>query len=583
MGSDDVNGGKGAVSSVGKTIVPSAGGRRPPAAAAEPMIGQILDNRYRIVDKLGEGGMGEVYACEHIGLKKMRAVKLLRPEIVSNEEAVRRFHQEAQSASSIGHRNIIEIVDIGELGDGRVYMCMEFLEGKPLSELIKTPIDVARALNILIQTCHGLAAAHRQQIIHRDMKPENIFVTFRDGSDVPKILDFGIAKVSGNDGQNNLTRTGAIFGTPYYMAPEQALGQTVDHRADIYSLGVIMYEVFCGAVPFQADSFMAILTQHITSEPMAPEEMAAKHGRSVPAEVVTIINRCMSKAPEDRYPTMDDLTDALVGAYRAGAGSGMSAYYDAQFGYQSGATAPAHGMVPASDAVPPPGQGAAAAASSTGDLVAAAPSRRRGMLLGVAVVLVIAASGAGAYVALRPAGAAQNEPADPPMAAAQPQVPVADVPAPVDAPAAPSGRADTDRVQTPPDAPAAPRGRADTSRVRTPPAAPPEATEPPPVVKQTVLVNSKPQRAEVVVDGQVIGVTPLNVEVVAGQPLKLTLVRDGFADASLVLDGARTKVTQTLKRERRRSGRGGASDRGGRGNRQGLEDGLLGDDSDQLE
>ena len=227
--------------------------------------------------KLGEGGMGEVYAAEHVHIDKRFAIKLLRPEIVSNQEAVTRFQQEARSSSSIRHHNIIAIEDFGKLSDGRIYMCMELLDGAALNDLILQPQPVERLLNILIQTGHGLAAAHAKDIVHRDMKPENIFVTFGPNhEDVPKILDFGIAKVAGNDGQNNLTRTGTIFGTPFYMAPEQALGNPVDARTDIYAMGVIMYEVFAGSLPFQGESFMGILTQHITTEPEPVAQRAAK-------------------------------------------------------------------------------------------------------------------------------------------------------------------------------------------------------------------------------------------------------------------------------------------------------------------
>jgi serine/threonine protein kinase len=274
--------------------------------------------------------MGEVYAAEHVHIEKRFAIKLLRPEIVSNVEAVQRFRQEARSASSIGHRNIIAIEDFGQLPDGRIYMCMELLNGAALNDLIQTPITVDRLLNILIQTGHGLAAAHAKGIIHRDMKPENIFVTIGPSNeDIPKLLDFGIAKVAGNDGQNNLTRTGTIFGTPFYMAPEQALGNPVDARTDVYAMGVIMYEVFAGSLPFQGESFMGILTQHITTEPEPVAQRAAKAGRQLPMGVAEIITRCMQKNPAQRYGSMDELVNALIQIYRGIAGPGMSTYMEA--------------------------------------------------------------------------------------------------------------------------------------------------------------------------------------------------------------------------------------------------------------
>ncbi|HEX3474180.1 MAG TPA: serine/threonine-protein kinase [Kofleriaceae bacterium] len=301
-----------------------------PQVESPSLVGQILDGRYRIVRKLGEGGMGEVYAADHVHIEKKFAIKLLRPEIVSNAEAVTRFRQEARSSSSIGHRNIIAIEDFGQLSDGRIYMCMELLNGAALNDMITQPMGMDRLLNILIQTGHGLAAAHAKHIIHRDMKPENIFVTIGpNGEDVPKLLDFGIAKVSGNDGQNHLTRTGTIFGTPFYMAPEQALGNPVDARTDIYAVGVIMYECFSGTLPFQGDSFMGILTQHITMEPEPVAQRAAKAGRQLPPGLAETITRCMQKNPAQRFQTMDELVNALIQIYRGVVGPGMSTYMEA--------------------------------------------------------------------------------------------------------------------------------------------------------------------------------------------------------------------------------------------------------------
>ncbi|MDB4963685.1 MAG: serine/threonine protein kinase [Myxococcales bacterium] len=301
-----------------------------PQMESPSLVGEVLGGRYRLLKKLGEGGMGEVYAGEHIHIDKRFAIKLLRPEIVSNKEAVKRFYQEARSSSSIGHRNIIAIEDFGELPDGRLYMCMELLEGAALNDIILQAQPVDRLLNILIQTGHGLAAAHAKNIVHRDMKPENIYVTVGPSrEDVPKILDFGIAKVSGNEGQNNLTRTGTIFGTPFYMAPEQALGNPVDARTDIYAMGVIMYEVFSGSLPFQGESFMGILTQHITSEPEPVAQRAAKANRPLPPGLADIIMRCLQKNPAHRYGSMDELVNAMIAIYRGVAGAGMSTYMEA--------------------------------------------------------------------------------------------------------------------------------------------------------------------------------------------------------------------------------------------------------------
>ena len=293
-----------------------------PASKDSTQTGQIIGDRYKVLKKLGEGGMGEVFMAEHIHIEKRVALKLLRAEVLSNAEAVARFRQEARSASSIGHENIIAIDDFGTLADGRVYMAMEFLSGSALNDLLKNQelegeLPLARALDILIQTGKGLAAAHAKGITHRDMKPENVFVTQRDGRELVKILDFGIAKVSGGSAEvSALTQAGTIFGTPFYMAPEQALSSKMDHRVDVYALGVMCYETFTGSLPFQGETFMGILTQHITTPPIPPSVMAARKGRTVPPELEQVILTAMGKAPEERYQSMNDLVSALTEVYR---------------------------------------------------------------------------------------------------------------------------------------------------------------------------------------------------------------------------------------------------------------------------
>src|SRR5262245_52604961 len=180
-------------------------------------VGKVLADRYKVLRKLGEGGMGEVYEAQHVYIEKRFAIKLLRKEIMTNQEAVTRFYQEARAASAIGHENIVEIDDFGHLPDGRAYLAMEYLERQSLAEAAREPMRLERALEVTCQVCRGLAAAHAKGIIHRDMKPENVFLVREpSGREIAKILDFGIAKVSGADahGNPNLTRTGTVFGTP---------------------------------------------------------------------------------------------------------------------------------------------------------------------------------------------------------------------------------------------------------------------------------------------------------------------------------------------------------------------------------
>ena len=268
--------------------------------------GQMISDRYRVLKLLGEGGMGEVYLAEHTYLNKKVAIKLLRSEITSSNEAVQRFYQEAKSAARIKHESIIEIYDFGKLDDGTIYLAMEFLEGSPLADImLNGPMELSRAIDIVIQIADGLAAAHAEGIIHRDMKPENVFI-IRDrvGRERVKILDFGIAKMSSGEGEGHgLTKTGTIFGTPHYMSPEQAMGRQLDHRTDIYSLGVIMFKMFAGSVPFKAELFMGILTQHITTPPPAPTSLRP----DLPPPVEQVILKAMDKDPSRRYQSMSEL------------------------------------------------------------------------------------------------------------------------------------------------------------------------------------------------------------------------------------------------------------------------------------
>ena len=348
--------------------------------------------------------MGEVYAAEHVHIEKRFAIKLLLQGILSDPEAVTRFRQEARSSSSIGHRNIIAIEDFGQLSDGRIYMCMELLNGAALNDMLKQPIAVDRLLNILIQTGHGLAAAHAKNIVHRDMKPENIFVTIGpNGEDIPKILDFGIAKVTSSEGQNHLTRTGMIFGTPFYMAPEQALGNPVDQRTDIYAVGVIMYECFAGSLPFQGESFMGILTQHITTDPEPVAQRAARVGRALPGGLAEVITRCLQKNPAQRFSSMDELVNVLIQIYRSIVGPGMSTYMEAFPVLPSAAhpaqptPAPRTGPVIVPPTGPYPATGPAtgptgpiASASSSGVYGGApAPTSRVGLFVAIVVVLLV--------------------------------------------------------------------------------------------------------------------------------------------------------------------------------------------------
>jgi predicted Ser/Thr protein kinase len=283
----------------------------------DPLIGVVLSDRYRILRKIGEGGMGCVYQAEHALIEKKVALKVLFQDLTRRPDLVARFLQEAKSASRIGHENVIDISDFGQSPDGLVYIAMEYLDGQDLGKLLKTQkvLDWQRARPILMQITKALRAAHERGIIHRDMKPENVYLVQRDGRpDFVKVLDFGIAKVVNPDETDGprLTQTGMIFGTPEYMSPEQAQGSPPDHRVDVYAVGCIMYHLLTGAVPFMADNFMGILTKHLLEAPVPLRRRRPE--LDIPADVEAICLRALEKDRDKRFADMDAFYRALGAA-----------------------------------------------------------------------------------------------------------------------------------------------------------------------------------------------------------------------------------------------------------------------------
>ena len=284
---------------------------------AEQFLGQILGGRYLLKRIVGAGGFGAVFEGEDQRIKKRVAVKLLFADLLRDREAVTRFKLEAEAASQVGHRNIIDITDFDFTDEGVAYLVMEFLEGEDLAHIIRrsTTPDLPRMVRLCLQATRGLGAAHRKGIIHRDLKPGNLFVAAKEGeAEELKVVDFGISRASELDEAERLTKTGQILGTPYYMAPEQADGiREVDGRADIYSMGVILFEACTGRLPFIARTPIGLITKHASEPPPEPASLNA----AIPVLLQNIILKCLEKEPGNRFPEAGALEEALLYALGA--------------------------------------------------------------------------------------------------------------------------------------------------------------------------------------------------------------------------------------------------------------------------
>jgi serine/threonine protein kinase/HEAT repeat protein len=276
--------------------------------SAESLIGTTVGD-YKIIDIIGQGGMGTVYTAEHQQLHHLTACKVLRAEVANHPETVERFLQEARFISRIRHINLIDIFDIGELPDKRLYYVMEKLNGRTLTQAIRGgKLPFAAIVSITNQICAGLSAAHEAGLIHRDLKPDNLFLVERTGEEpLLKIMDFGVAKVmdlSGADGK--ITRTGYLIGTPQYMSPEQINGVAIDKRSDIYALGVILHEMCTGTAPFRGDTLGQMLIAHL--QQVLPTIDPKLRNEDVPAGIEWIIRKALAKDPNERYSSVEELS-----------------------------------------------------------------------------------------------------------------------------------------------------------------------------------------------------------------------------------------------------------------------------------
>ena len=296
-------------------------GPPPSRSARRSLIGQTVDGKYRVRAVLGEGGMGAVFEAEHVAIGRVVAMKVLHPAQATKKVAVKRFHQEARAAGGIGHPNICEVFDFGTLSDGSPYLVMERLKGETLAARIGAEggLPFLDVIETVMQVLAGLGAAHERGILHRDIKPENVFLAERPGyGPIVKLLDFGVSKVVGGaamgewDDETDLTKTGMVMGTPYYMSPEQARGdRNLDGRVDLYACGVLLYEALTGQRPFVAKNYNTLLVQILQAGAKPPRALRA----SIPLELEQVVLKAMAKNREDRYQVAAEFSQAL-GAIR---------------------------------------------------------------------------------------------------------------------------------------------------------------------------------------------------------------------------------------------------------------------------
>ena len=274
----------------------------------DPRVGTLVD-RYRLVSRLGEGGMGIVYRAEHTVIGRPVALKLLHPSLITVPEAVDRFFREARAAGEVPTEHIVAVTDSGRTDDGTNFLVMELLSGHSLQAALEQEgsLDPARTIHIALQIAEALQAAHARGVVHRDLKPANVQLVERGSDpDFVKLLDFGVAKIT--ESNIKLTQTGMIVGSPAYMSPEQASGKTVDHRTDIYAFGVILFEMLTGRIPFPGKSATEILLGHVSAPPPSPRNI----NPAIPPPLESIILACLAKDPGDRPQTMDELRGQLV-------------------------------------------------------------------------------------------------------------------------------------------------------------------------------------------------------------------------------------------------------------------------------
>jgi serine/threonine protein kinase len=293
----------------GDRFCPKDGAPLRPKVSGDPMIGRVIADRYLILARLGEGGMGRVYVAEHVKMTRQCAIKVMNPALMNDAESTTRFAREASNAARILHPNVAAVFDYGE-ADKTVYLVMEYIDGESLSNLLarEGSLDPRRAVDIARQIADGLTAAHELGIVHRDLKPDNVIVaTKRDGREIAKVVDFGIAKAVSDSPQDSLTRSGLVIGTPEYMSPEQLLGDPVDARADIYALGCMLYQMLTGVQPFDAETREQMIRRRLNEPPPHVQQTIPE----LPRRLDTLIAHMLARSPSERLASAASVSAGL--------------------------------------------------------------------------------------------------------------------------------------------------------------------------------------------------------------------------------------------------------------------------------
>jgi tRNA A-37 threonylcarbamoyl transferase component Bud32 len=369
-----------------------------PSTQRDRWIGKVIAEKFRVDALIGEGAMGCVYRGEHIALGKPIALKILHKHLSGEERIAKRFHREARAASRLSHPNSLSIIDFGEAEGGTLFIAMELLEGEPLQAVIDhdAPLSPARIGRFMVQTLRALDEAHHAGIIHRDLKPENVMVLAdRAGEERVKVCDFGIAKIVEESGKvTAITKDGYVCGTPEYMAPEQARGEPIDPRTDIYAAGVMLYQLLCGRVPFEAESALGIITKHVMEEPVPPRRVRPEWG--IPRSLEAIALRALAKKPADRFANAAEMASEIERAVRELGSAAIERLGEGTF---------------AEDAAEAPEP---APASSTEEAAPAMPPRRAHGWWALALIAALAVFGFGLWLWL---GALPEQTDAPPHAA----------------------------------------------------------------------------------------------------------------------------------------------------------------------